>query len=270
MIKKLLVLPAIFVLLVAGPAVAAPQPSGITHSLPPLLRSLSKTGKIKIIRSFPTKKSGLTGYVINDQGRDELIFADGEYLLIGRLISPQGDDLTALYRQRYVPKPDLTAIVRKLQKNSHLIIQGPEHAPILYVFADPNCIFCHRFYQMAEPAVRAGRLQLRWVLVGFLKPSSEDRAVAILSSRNPARALEKNESHFNVKKEEGGIPLDKSPAKHIRHDLRVNFADMQATGSEGTPTILYQTTAGKWAIRVGLPAKGWLKTYLNKKSRRAD
>lgn len=264
--------PAILVLLAGLPMIAGavPPPSAAAHSLPPLLRSLSRTGKIKIVRSFATKKPGLTGYVINEQGRNELVFADGGYLLIGRLISPQGDDLTAVYRQRYVPKPDVAAIVRKLRKNRRLIVQGPKQAPVLYVFADPNCIFCHRFYQMAEPEVKAGRLQLRWALVGFLKPSSADRAVAILSSPNPARALEENENHFNVSKEEGGIGPDRSRAKPIRRDLHANFTDMQATGSEGTPTILYQTASGKWAAQIGLPTKHWLRAYLKKKSRRAN
>lgn len=241
---------------------AAPPPSINPLTLPPLLRSLSRTGKIKIVRSFPTEKSGLTGYVISDQGRDELVFADGNYLFLGRLISPQGDDLTALYWQRYVPKPDIAAIIRKLQKSGHLIAQGPKEAPVLYVFADPNCIFCHRFYRMAEPAVKAGRLQLRWALVGFLKPSSANRAVAILSARDPALALAENENRFNESEEEGGITPDKSPAKHLRGVLRANFADMHAAGGEGTPTILYQTSAKKWAVQAGLPTRRWLEAYL--------
>lgn len=257
-------LPVLLLLLLGLPKVtsAAPPASAAPPPLPPLLRSLNKTGQIKIIRSFPTEKSGLTGYVINDHGRNELVFADGDYLLIGHLLSPKGDDLTARYWQRYVPKPDVTAIVRKLQKNRHLIVQGPKGVPILYVFADPNCIFCNRFYQMVEPAVKAGHLQVRWALVGFLKPSSPDRAVAILSSPHPALALEKNEKRFNERKEEGGITRDKSPAKNLRRVLRANFIDMQSVGSEGTPTILYQTASKKWAVQTGLPTKHWLKAYL--------
>lgn len=246
---------------------AAPPPSITPLSLPPLLRSLSRTGKIKIIRSFPTEKSGLTGYVVNDHGRNELVFAEGHYLFMGRLISPQGDDLTALYWQRYVPKPDVATIVRKLQKSGHLIAQGSKKAPILYVFADPNCIFCHRFYRMTEPAVKAGHLQLRWALVGFLKPSSANRAVAILSARDPSLALAENETRFNESDEEGGMTPDKSPAKHLRSVLRDNFVAMQSAGGEGTPTILYQTSARKWAVQAGLPTRRWLKAYLAGKTR---
>lgn len=66
---------------------------------------------------------------------------------------------------------------------------------VIYVFFDPNCVFCHFAWKALQPYVKAG-LQVRWVPVGFLKPTSAQRAAAIREAKTPTQALDFNEQHF--------------------------------------------------------------------------
>lgn len=228
---------------------------------PPFLQTLITAGKVKLLSSFDTGKPGLTGYVVQQGGKAQVVFGEAGYLFVGQLFSPQGQDLVARYSDQYLPKPDVTATVKQLEDAGHLVVQGPASAPRLYVFADPNCIFCHRFYTMAEPLVKADKLQLRWVMVGFLKPTSMGKSAAILSAADPLRALQVNETKFNVGAEEGGIAPAPQAAPALQALIKAHFSAMQAVGGSGTPTLLYRTSAGKWAARVGVPPTAWLSAY---------
>lgn len=130
--------------------------------------------------------------------------------------------------------------------------QGPE----LTAFMDPNCIWCHRFYDKALPLIHEGKLHLRVVLVGFLKPTSAAKAATVLMAKHPAHALAFDESHFNVTTEEGGIyPADNAPAS-IRRAVAHNTQLLIRTGEEATPTLLYLTRQKQWKIQHGLGPHG--------------
>ena len=130
--------------------------------------------------------------------------------------------------------------------------RGPE----VTAFMDPNCIWCHRFYEKAMPLVRAGKLHLRVALVGFLKPTSAAKAAAILAARHPAQALAFNETHFNVIAEEGGIRPDYHAPLSIRRAVSDNTHLLAQTGEEATPTLLYYTKAKRWHLQHGLGLHG--------------
>ncbi|MBU2857907.1 thioredoxin fold domain-containing protein [Acidithiobacillus ferrooxidans] len=137
--------------------------------------------------------------------------------------------------------------------------QGPE----LTAFMDPNCIWCHRFYEKALPILGAGKLRLRVVLVGFLKPSSPAKTASILMSNNPAKALAYDESHFNTQKEEGGIRPAINPPPLIRRAVRNNNRLLIRTGEEATPTLLYRNKQMQWELQHGLGSHGLHKIMEN-------
>ncbi len=246
-------------LLLALPAFAATPPS--SSSLPPMLTSLAASGKLKVLSQFATEVPGLTGYVISNQSGTQVIYGEQGYLFVGHLISPKGVDLTDDYQQRYGPKPDYAAVVGKLDAGGHLISEGSATAPLLYVFADPNCSICYRFYRMAEPLVSSGKLQLRWVMVAFLQSSSAAKAAAILSARDPRTALHADEDRFDTVHEAGGIAPAPSQQKGLQQVLQAHLSAMDAVGGIGTPTLLYRDAHGHWAAVVGLPTGDWLTRY---------
>lgn len=254
--------------LVAGgvaPATAATNHSTKpdTQELPQVLQESVKSGKLEVVKRFDTAKSGLKGYVVKQSGQYQVIYGEDNYLMIGQLISPDGDNLSATYSDKYVPKPDLAKTVGKLKKQGHLVQQGPDDAPVLYAFADPNCIYCHRFYDAVTPLAKAGKIQVQWAMVGFLKSSSMGRAAAILSADDPAAAMARNEAGFNEDKEEGGIKPVDSPDPALQKLIKQRGKDMAQAGGRGTPTIVYREGDNKWGMKPGMPSKSWLQNYAN-------
>lgn len=246
-------------LLLALPAWAAPRSP--SPSLPPMLASLAAAGKLKVVSQFATEVPGLTGYIVSNKEGTEVVYGEHGYLFVGHVISPQGTDLTDNYRARYSPKPDYGAVVKKLDSGGHLVSEGRATAPVLYVFADPNCSICYRFYKMAEPLVSSGRLQLRWVMVAFLQSSSAAKATAILSAHDPRIALHADEDRFDTVHEAGGIAPAPSRDKALQDVLQAHLTAMDAVGGIGTPTLLYRDERGHWAAVVGLPTSDWLTQY---------
>ncbi|MGC8521921.1 MAG: thiol:disulfide interchange protein DsbG [Steroidobacteraceae bacterium] len=244
----------------AGRASTLPPP-------PPALAALIRTGKVKLLTRFSSDVPGLTGYVVRFRGATEVVYGSHGYLFSGELISPQSVDMNGLYRQRYAPVDD-AAVIGRLERSGHLIAQGPARAPLLYAIIDPNCSFCYRFYHMAEPLIGAGRLQVRWVLVGFLERTSQARAAAILSAANPAQALRLDEDRFDVAREHGGIAPARRIAPQILMALKTHLNAMSDIGGDGTPTLLYRARNGVWKTQVGLPSQAWLDAYARPGARR--
>ena len=105
-------------------------------------------------------------------------------------------------------------------------------------------------------------------MVAFLKPSSLDKAIAIISSKNPAQALENNETSFNIASEEGGIILDARIEPSTKKMVVSNTRFMKAYGFRRTPIILFKSHGGKTEILRGAPEKDkwptllpYIKTY---------
>ena len=253
------------ILLLALPVFAAMRAS--TPSLPPTLAALVKAGKVKVVNQFATDVPGLTGYIVTGQDGTNVVYGDGGYLIVGHVISPKGTDLTDDYRTRFNPQPDLGGMVSKLDAGGHLINEGRTTAPVLYVFADPNCIFCYRFYGMAEPLVSSGELQLRWVMVAFLQSSSAPKAAAILAASDPRAALHADEDRFDVTHESGGVTPAQAQDKALQDVLQAHGSILDAigSGSVGTPTLLYRDAHGHWASQIGLPSPDWLSQYAHGK-----
>ena len=245
--------------LLALPALAATRPATPSSSppMPAMLASLAAAGKVKVVSQFATEVPGIRGYIISSQDGTQVVYGDHGYLFVGHIITPKGTDLT----DTYSPKPDLGKVISKLDAGGHLINEGPSTAPILYVFADPNCSFCYRFYKMAEPLVSSGRLQLRWVMVAFLQASSAAKATAILSSSDPRAALHADEDRFDVTHESGGIAPASKQDMALQQVLQAHVSAMDALGAQGTPTLLYRDARGHWSAQVGLPPDDWLTQY---------
>ena len=248
-----------FLLTVPAPAAGVHRVSALP--VPPALQALARSGTVKILSRFPTAVSGLTGYVVRYNGSVQVVYGQRGYLLVGELISPKSIDLNPGYQTRYAPAPHYGAVVRRLDQMGHLIIEGAARAPRIYAIIDPNCSFCYRFYHMAEPLIAAGRLQVRWVLVGFLESTSQARAAAILTAPQPQAALRIDEDRFDVAKEHGGIAPARDITPATATVLKAHLDAMDDVGGTGTPTLVFLKPDGHWSVEVGLPPQNWLTAY---------
>jgi len=236
--------------------------------LPPALKALAHSGKVKVLSRFPTALPGLAGYVVRYDGNTQVVYGQRGYLFVGELISPKNVDLNPGFRARFAPTPDYAAVIRRLDHGGHLIAEGAADAPRIYAIIDPNCSFCYRFYHMAEPLIAAGRLQVRWVLVGFLESTSRARAAAILTAAHPRLALRIDEDHFDVAHEHGGIAPARKIDPAIASVLKSHLDAMSDIGGTGTPTLVFRKPGGHWSVEVGLPPESWLTAYAHDAHRR--
>jgi len=248
-------------LLAAGftaPAVYAAQPP-----LPKPLAMRAAQGRLKVEKQFQAA-AGLTGYLIKEGPRYSVVFgAPDGYLIVGALISPDGKNLTAMYKAKYAPKPKYGAVIKQLEADGHLITLGRADAPTLYVFEDPNCLFCDRLNKVLLPLVDKGRVRLKVALVAFLKPDSLGRATAILDAKDPAAAFRKNEEKYDATHEEGAYPAQAKPdPKRIKLIQKHNFL-MQEAGFTGTPGMVFKTKDGQWKGVSGMPGRAKLMAIID-------
>lgn len=150
-------------------------------------------------------------------------------------------------------------------ENAPAIVEGASGKDVkstIYVFMDPNCIFCHYAWKALQPYEAAG-LQVHWIPMGFLKPDSPGKAAALLQAQDAPALLRELETKFSEKDESGGIaPLEKVPSA-TQAKLDGNIKVFQNLGFDGTPTIIYMTSGGRWADVSGLPHLSALPTMLN-------
>ncbi|CAB3754198.1 thioredoxin fold domain-containing protein [Paraburkholderia solisilvae] len=138
---------------------------------------------------------------------------------------------------------------------------GDKVKSTIYVFMDPNCIFCHYAWEAFQPYEAVG-LQVRWIPMGFLKPDSSGKAAALLDANDGAALLRENEVKFSEATESGGIKPSNPISFAAQSKLNRNAHLFQTMGFDGTPTIIYKTGDGRWADMSGMPALSALPAML--------
>lgn len=220
----------------------------------PGVKALQEKVGFTVIERFSTPAEGVTGYVVETgDGNTGIVYGLGDFILSGALLEGNGNDLTRQYAARYIPKPSYATVAEQLSKDAHLVSEGGKGAPEVYVFADPNCIFCHKFWQQTRSWVAEGKVRLHWVMVGFLKPSSRGFSAAIMDAEDRAGALQAFEENFGNNGNGTGISeLTPIPA-NLEAALEQHSQWMAELGFSGTPGLLFKDTSGQWRGQTGVP-----------------
>lgn len=121
---------------------------------------------------------------------------------------------------------------------------------ILYVFVDPNCPYCQLLYENLQPLIKPHGLQLRWVPVAILGPTSVGKAAAILEAKDPLAALDYNEKHYNRETHQGGIAETIASAESESR-LRRNADLLDRVGVPVVPTTVFRSTSGEALVIQG-------------------
>lgn len=220
---------------------------------PAVIQSLEKQG-VTNVQEFPAG-NGLRGFagVAEQQPVTAYVMPDGN-AIIGVRVGPDGKSLDDQRLQDLVAKPMSAAIWSKLTATTW-VQDGKDNAPrIVYVFSDPNCPYCNRFFDAARPWVDSGKVQLRHILVGVIKADSSTKAAAILGASDKTAALLKNEHDFT----KGGIKPAANVPANIKRTLDTHAALMAELGLRGTPGIVYQDDQGLVQTVGGLPQSATL------------
>ncbi|ACK78474.1 thiol:disulfide interchange protein, putative [Acidithiobacillus ferrooxidans ATCC 23270] len=224
-----------------------------------LLESVTH-GEAKAEKVFPGP-GGLTGIEVTLQGHPTVAFAtaDGRYLVAGPVLNKQGEDEahTAMVKLGLIPKPASAGALAAKAAGADSFVLGTG-GPEITAFVDPNCIFCHKFYEEAKPLIEAGKLRVRYVVVAFLKPSSMPKAAAILGAADPAAAMAKNEKGFDAVTEEGGIAPAQNPAAATLSAVENNTRLLGESGEMATPTLIYCNSKGEPTLVHGLGKESFM------------
>jgi thiol:disulfide interchange protein DsbG len=253
----------------------APAVAATAQALPPALASAIRAGGLKVEKTFPAI-SGLTGFVLNRQGEYSIVYAtpDNQTIINGVIIGPDGKNMAPVYSEQYIPKPDYDAMWPTLEKAAVVVTgaKGDKVKAVVYAFLDPNCIFCHLAWKAFKPYEQVG-LQVRWLPVAFLKPTSASLAAAIMQAEDPTAMLNKHETLYKTGGLAGAAP-DQPPVKkgspanfgsttdiskvvvssETRAKLDENSRLMKAFNFNGTPAMVYRDLkSGKVVTKNGMP-----------------
>lgn len=249
--------PAALALMIAAPAIA--------QDLPPALRALQADG-LEILGPLKAP-AGIQAWAARAGSHPVALYAapDGQHVIAGTLLDKDGNDLTREPLQAATAPSISSDIWKQLETATWLADGKPDAARIVYVFTDPNCPYCAKFWTDARPWVDAGRVQLRHVIVGMLTPTSPGKAAALLSAPDPAKALYDYEARQGAGvaaqmaagrvrpvNDEALKPLDPIPAD-IQGKLLANMAVMQAWSLRATPAFVWRDDKGQIRQRTGMP-----------------
>ena len=124
----------------------------------------------------------------------------------------------------------------------------------LYVFYDPNCPYCRRLYDDLRPFVARGAVQVSWITVGFLAPSSLPKAAAIVQARDPLAALRRNEGSYAAPAAGhggGGIAPATTIEPTTRARLQRNLDMLRAVHAFGVPLAVWRGRDGQARMMLG-------------------
>lgn len=161
------------------------------------------------------------------------------------------------------PSPALNAAMPAIE-NAPAIVEGAsahDAKTTLYVFMDPNCIYCHIAWKALQPYEAEG-LNVHWIPLGFLKADSAGKAAALLEAQDSGAMLKTLETNYSEKDESGGIAPLKDIPFDAQNKLNANMKLFASLGFSGTPTVVYRDASGKWADIDGLPPLGNLPKLL--------
>ncbi len=249
---KILLL-ATLVAMIAPPltALAKPVQAPASSSPPTALKYLTQKG-LKVNSRFSTP-GHLTGYVGTVPGGKQVVFfipKDGSVAIFGTMVDAYGHDLSQAYLHHYQRGPGAARSYHNLESR-HWIAEGAKQPKrIVYMFIDPNCPYCWMLWKEAQKYYKQG-LQARYIIVAILGGTSPGKAAAILTAKDPGKALRKNESGFAH--HSGAIrPLDKIPDK-LQAKISENNALFLHFGFNGTPAMVWKDSAGNVKTADGLP-----------------
>lgn len=241
--KKLFTITALALACATLPAFAQVQP-------PVAFKGLLEVGTT-LVKSFPVG-DGLTGWVVRHPSGEHMVAyttPGGEYLLAGAVFDKDGNNLTQQHVAAHVPKKDYATYMPALRKATAIVTgRKTDTAPTLYVFIDVNCKYCQQTYKQLANAGSEG-VQVRWLPVAILGPTSSTKMETILSVPDPAAALDKAETNFP----EGVEPAAKVSGRTAAI-LEENLELMRNFDLRGTPGIVY-VHGGKPVTVGGAPSQ---------------
>jgi len=125
-----------------------------------------------------------------------------------------------------------------------VVEEGGAGAPLVYIFIDPYCPYCHQQWQTLREKVRLGTLRVRWVPVAVLAESQSNPGVVGGLLTNPTA-----ETLAGWMRDRRVRPDVSEVAKRA---MAPNMVLFQALKIPSVPALIYKDRAGKLITRAGV------------------
>ena len=147
-------------------------------------------GSAHVIEVFPGP-DGLVGAIAvgRSAGRGIVwLTPHGEAVFIGGVLRDRGGrELTRTAMRSRGMLLSAAAVWAQAGDPGHRDILLGSSGPLMTVLFDPDCADCRELYHALSPAMASGRVRVRYLLVGMLKPGGAARAASILAAPGPPR-----------------------------------------------------------------------------------
>jgi thiol:disulfide interchange protein DsbG len=159
--------------------------------------------------------------------------------------------------------PNAAKVLAEIDKAT--VITEGKGPHVITIFFDANCPYCHELYLALRPKIGKNGLEIRWVPVAVLTPSSVTKAAAILQAGDRLQAFRENENAYGKGPtgQGGGIAPAAEVSSATSAILNANNALLAATRSPGVPTLLYRNKQGDAMLVVGPPDAQQLEDILS-------
>ena len=191
---------------------------------------------------------GWTGYK-DEYPSTVFISKDQKYYIVGDLMNQDGKNLTEEALNTHVKGAVLNEVWKALEHSTWIQDGQPQAPKIVYVFNDSNCPYCHTFWKQARPWVDSGKVQLRHIMVGVIRPNSKGQAATILASKNPAEMFKQH----NLTEGKVKIQEMKTIPKALSDKLDNNAKLMEKYGFYATPALVWKNAKGEIESQQGAP-----------------
>lgn len=245
---------------------------------PPLPAPLETMAKEGAQLRYMGNEGGLDAWMAIQNGQEQYFYVtpDREFVLLGMLFDKSGKMITLQQVSKLqksgdpvldvlkanVSTPDASVtdqlpkaegdIAKALKTPSEQLFAdvessnwkalGKDTAPVMYMFIDPQCPYCHEFMKTLRKDIEAGNVQVRMIPVGF---RDETRAQAALLLAVP-NAQERWFRHLDGDKD--ALPV--TPGVN-EQGVERNMAIMQSWKLNVTPLSMYRAKDGKIKIVQG-------------------
>lgn len=232
---------------------------------PPALKALEKQGLV-VVGPFQSP-GGLSAWAGTMGPRPIAIYVapDGKHVIAGTMLDTEGNDVNGATIERIVAQATGPNSWEQLE-HAKWIADGSDKAPRkIYVFTDPNCPYCNKFWTESRPWVESGKVQLRHLIVGVLTETSPGKAAALLGDKNPSALLDAHErgqsvatmkafaaGHIRMLGDETLKPLKRIPPS-IQAQLESNVAMMMELNLRATPAVVWRDGHGRIQKSEGVP-----------------
>ncbi len=255
----------------AAAPVNAQTPSPSAPPMPAPLETLAKQGAQL---RYLGREGQLDGWIAIQNGQEQYFYVtpDREQVVLGLLFDKSGKMITmeqvaklqkeggeVLDLLKNEPRPEARAesstkgdISQQLKSPSeqmfadieqaNWVALGNTAAPVVYMFIDPQCPYCHDFMKTLRKDIEGGRVQVRLIPVGF-RDDTRAQAALLLAVPN---AQERWFKHLEGDKE--ALPV--TPGVN-EQGVERNMAVMQSWKLNVTPLSVYRAQDGKVKIVQG-------------------